>query len=389
MSARPIRVLLYSPLSGLDPPSGDTTYTEALIASPPAGVEYTTYADALASGTLLRRGRRPRHGTVAPRDAAILGARLIERALRSRWLFPEETWFVTVDGKVFDLVHSHIFTLRQVGHPVPMVSSAGYPLSLLYRFRDGWSEPRARRADRLEIALARALGSHRPGYWAPGPEILTVYTEHYRQWLINRGAKRDRVLVVGQGLPDRPPTAAPGGRIVGFVGRDFVPKGGPEAVAAFRELRARVPDARLIIVTSKSSAPESLRHEAGVEVVTDASREDVLDVHLPRFTALLAPTRSDCGVPFAVIEALRAGVPVILADSPWLDSRLTAPGVQRASMPSEVAAAAERLLLDGELARAARLDARAQFELLLSLDGWHSRLRAAYDLALAKGAGSA
>ena len=52
----PRRVLLLSPLPGLDPPSGDVVYTQELLAHPPAGVDYETYAQALAAGRLIELG---------------------------------------------------------------------------------------------------------------------------------------------------------------------------------------------------------------------------------------------------------------------------------------------------------------------------------------------
>ena len=77
-----VRVLLMSPVSGHDIPGGDVSYTEALLARPPAGVTYTTYVDALREGTLVERGRRPKHGAMAGTDVVIFGARAIELGLR-------------------------------------------------------------------------------------------------------------------------------------------------------------------------------------------------------------------------------------------------------------------------------------------------------------------
>ena len=71
-----------SPVSGHDIPGGDVAYTEALLARPPSGVTYTTYVDALREGTLVERGRRPRHGAMTGTDALIFGARAIELGLR-------------------------------------------------------------------------------------------------------------------------------------------------------------------------------------------------------------------------------------------------------------------------------------------------------------------
>jgi glycosyltransferase involved in cell wall biosynthesis len=379
---RPLRVLLYSPLAGFNPPSGDTTYTETLIADPPPGVEYTTYADALADGRLVRRGRKPRLGRTPPTDLAIFSLRALEKSARRRWMFPEETWFISTKSDAFDLIHNHIFTLRQVGRRLPMLSSAGYPLSELYRSRNAWSARRAERADRLELAVARLLRSHRAGYFAKAPDMLSVYTAYYRSWLLDRGMPADRVSVVGQGLTELTPSSSPTMPVVGFIGRDFVTKGGLETIEAFARIRRSVPAATLVVLTDEASLPTGVHAETGIEICTNVSREDVLTVHIPRLSLLLAPTRSDCGVPYAVIESMRAGVPVILSDSPWLDERLVPPGVHRASNPAEVAAIAESILSNPELQKRARRHAREQFELLLSVDRWHRDLRAAYEQTL-------
>ena len=234
---------------------------------------------------------------------------------------PEETWFVSADPTAFDLIHSHLFPLRQVGRHLPMLSSAGYPLSELYRSRNGWSRRRASRADRLEVAAARALRSHRPGYWAPNADLLTVYTDHYRRWVrAEHGVPQERVAVLGQGLPAEPSDAVLDEEpLLGFIGRDFASKGGIAAVEAFSRLRVRLPNTRLIVVTAENLVPHQIRGEPGVEVRTGATREDVLRL-FRRLSLLLAPTRADCGVPFTVIGDMRAGVPVILSDSPWLDT---------------------------------------------------------------------
>lgn len=71
------------------------------------------------------------------------------------------------------------------------------------------------------------------------------------------GVDPGRVHVVGAG-----PNVQPGPRDLGlareplilFVGRNFVPKGGPELLEAFREVRRAHPRARLALVTSRAPA---------------------------------------------------------------------------------------------------------------------------------------
>ena len=153
-----MQVLLLSPVAGVDVGGGDVTYTEALLAHPPAGVTYTTYTDALEAGSLVERGRRLRHGRPRPADVAILGARAAEAVLRrSGVLFREPYRFLTVDPDAFDLVHAHVFAMRQVGSDVPLVTSSGFPLPVLYRDRFGWPARRAAAVGGGERAVMAAL----------------------------------------------------------------------------------------------------------------------------------------------------------------------------------------------------------------------------------------
>src|SRR5665213_4036320 len=110
-----MRVLLMSPVAGQDVPGGDVAYTEALLARPPTGVTYTSYVDALAEGSLVERGRRPRHGSISGTDVVVLGARAVELGLRASGLMFRESYrYLTVDPDAFDLMHAHIFAIRLI-----------------------------------------------------------------------------------------------------------------------------------------------------------------------------------------------------------------------------------------------------------------------------------
>jgi glycosyltransferase involved in cell wall biosynthesis len=354
-------VLLFSPVRGVDPPSGDVAYTESLVADPPPGVRYTSYVDAIDDGRVQVRGRRPRHGRFGGADAAILTARAGEVALRRAGvMYREPIWYVTIEPGAFDVVHQHVFAVRQVGHRVPVVSSAGYPLPVLYANRDHWSRRRLQVATALARGSDRMLDVHDP--WIRGAQgnVMTVYTEHFRDYLVASGADARDIEVCSTALADVdiPPRRSDGATI-GFVGRDFVLKGGPEAVAAFGQLRRERPELRMRLITSRSAVVSAAVGD-GMDVVTEATSVEVVRDHLPEIDVLVLPTRSDCGAPYAVLEALRAGIPVVTSTSPWLDERLVPPAVVRGDGrdPSALAAAIERLLEPAHL-EAARAAARS------------------------------
>ena len=106
----PLRVLLLSPVRELDPQNGDVTYTEQLLASPPAGVVYTTYAEALRDRTIVERFRRfPEESFYAavlrePRPWRLAYEAGENLASRRGHLFREQFRFFDVDPGAFDLV---------------------------------------------------------------------------------------------------------------------------------------------------------------------------------------------------------------------------------------------------------------------------------------------
>jgi glycosyltransferase involved in cell wall biosynthesis len=353
-----LQVLLFSPVRGADPPSGDVAYTESLVADPPPGVRYTTYAEAIADGRVHVRGRRPRHGRFGAVDAAILVARGGEVALRRAGvMYREPIWYVSFEPGAFDVVHQHLFAVRQVGRRVPVVSSAGYPLSVLYANRDRWSPRHLQVATALARASDRVLDVHDPWIRGGRGNVMTVYTAHFRDYLVAQGADADAVAVCSTALADADiPARRSDGSTIGFVGRDFELKGGPEAVAAFGQLRRRRPELRLRLISSSSAVVSAVGGD-GIDAVTGASSIEVVRDHLPEIDVLVLPTRSDCGAPYALLEALRAGIPVVTSTSPWLDERLAPPAVLRADGrdPAALAAAIDRLLSPDQrdIARAA------------------------------------
>lgn len=375
-------MLLFSPLRDRDPASGDISYTENLLASPPPGVSYTTYAAALASGTLVVRGTRRSPGA---RDRVLLAARGLEViGRRARLLYREPIWFVSVRPDSFDLIHQHLFAVAQVGSRLPVLSSAGYPLDVRYREHDGWSAPRTALATRLESGMARLAKVHNPWLHHVQPAISSGYTEPFRQSLVRRGAPVAETRVLGTFLAtEQLADSVSDGSTLTFLGRDFNRKGGPMALAAFRRMRSRDESLRFCIITTAQHAA-SLAPEHGVTVYADLPPVDVLQL-LRRTDVLLAPTTSDCGAPYGVLEALRAGCNVVLSHSQWLDERLAPPAVSRVQCTvGDVAlAASETLQVRRQNRQAAALGARQAWREHFAEDAFHAELMSAYQATLA------
>jgi glycosyltransferase involved in cell wall biosynthesis len=379
-----MRALLFSPIAGRDAAGGDTSYTESLLEEPPEGVTYTTYADALEEGSMVLRGRRPGRGGTGKSDLALFLVRSGEAAVRrSGLMFAEPLWFATIDPDAFDVVHLHLFSLRQVDSKVPVVSSAGYPLNVLYHEGRQWSARRARVAVALENRFAHMADAHVPWLTAPRSDLLTVYSGHFARWLADRGVPERQVRVLGTALPSAPPIPRRSdGRTLAFVARDYPRKGGDIALAAFDLMRERDPSLTLLVATDAPEIEPSLSGHPGVQLYSNPPRSVVLDEILPRTDVLLAPTRLDCGVPYGLLEALRQGCGVVTSTVPWLDERLSGPSVRRVDLDTGAVATSAAELLGVDRTRLG-LDARALWQDRFSMSILNDDLLTAYRDAIA------
>ena len=333
-----------SPVSGRDIPGGDVAYTEALLARPPEGVTYTTYVDALAEGMLVERGRRPKHGAMRGTDGLIFGARAVEIGLRkSGVMFREPYRYLTVHPDAFDLIHAHVFPVRLIDTVLPLVTSSGFPLPVLYEDRCGWSHRHVVAATAAERALSTLVGAEIS--WLP-PRRATrtmVQSIHYRDELISAGSDPGRVVVRTLGIqgesmvshPIRPTT-------VGFISTKFEEKGGAVVLAAFQKLLAEHPGARLVIIGGGRRPCEIEALGGSVTWMGTVTRQRVLDELLTSIDVLAHPTRCDSGPPYVILEALQRGIPVVTSDLPWIDEGLTGPAVRR--VPGEPSRVGEALL---------------------------------------------
>ena len=317
-----MKVLLLSPVRGLDPNSGDVTYTEQLLAAPPPGVSYTTYDTALREGTLEEIGTRTwvdaADGVARVARAAAGAARKAETlARRSGVLFRERIRAFRVDPSAFDLIHVHVFHTRFVGRRPPVVMSAAGPLSWVYGDAWGWRPARLRAAEVADAALGAITSATMCATRLGSAEGFVSFSDYLAQSMTARGLPSDRITVVPNYLADacsaRRNRQAGAPRSLGFVAKDFDAKGGPAVLEAFQGLRARRPDLVLTIVGSPPRGRPDVLARQGIRWLPFVERDELLRHVVPELDLFLYPSRFD-GMPYGPMEALSAGVPLVVSD---------------------------------------------------------------------------
>lgn len=133
------------------------------------------------------------------------------------------------------------------------------------------------------------------------------------------GQPAAKVVTVGAGanLPATLPKRAPDHRApaILFVGLDWVQKGGPLLLDAFRRVRARVPNARLVVIGCR---PAELAGEPGVEVLGRLDRSHpgeearMLDAYATASCFSIVPSVD--AFPNVLLEAAAFGLPVVSTD---------------------------------------------------------------------------
>lgn len=251
-------------------------------------------------------------------------------------------------------------------------------------WREGWSSlqfPRLARA--LEALVLR--GSHR---------IATVSANAARE-LYAAGAPRGRLKVVPNGVrverfADAAPAALPfddGDFVIAFSGLFYPWHGARVLAAAFVDLHARRPNARLLLVGDGEDAPLvlSLLHEhdlGGALLHTGLVSRDDVPGYLAAADVVVSPhVRNDAfiGSPIKIWEYMASGRAIVASDVAQMGSVLqdgvtaclVAPDDPRALADALDALARDRVRRE-RLGRAAQAEASREHS-------WHVRLAATLD----------
>lgn len=317
--------------------------------------------------------------------------------------------------------------LATAGRPVHVVPKRrAFDLGLLLRLR------RLLRRERIAVVHAHDLQSATYGFLAGRlarvPAILTVHgLGSFRQrraaWLLPwLGRRLHRVVFVGHWLqrvaaeefhlrPRRPlvvhngvdpaafcpgpPEAAlraelrldAGAPVVGSVGNLRAVKDYPCLLRAFAAVRARVPNALLVLAGDGPERPalEALAGELGIEAsVRFAGRRTDVPRLLRLFDVFALSSQTE-GIPVALLEAMATGLPAVVTDTggnPEVAVEGETAALVPVGAPERLAEALAGLLAEPGRRRAWGEAARRRVEAEFSLDRMVRAYEAIYDALL-------
>ena len=187
--------------------------------------------------------------------------------------------------------------------------------------------------------------------------IITVSPEE-RRFCVKHGLGRSRVVMIPNGIgpidfPSRDAARRELGIaedcvVAGFVGRLVDQKAPDVLIAAFACVARSLPECRLLIVGA-GPLEEALRRQANLLGINDRliwlGERDAIPI-LPALDLFVLSSRKE-GLPYVVLEALAAGLPILATESSGVEV-LVRPGrngvVVPASRPDLFATALEALL---------------------------------------------
>jgi glycosyltransferase involved in cell wall biosynthesis len=279
------------------------------------------------AGTEERNGVRVHRYPVDTRWATLL--RPMQRIAYGLGLPRNDKLRTLYDGPISPMMRKAVVT-----HPADVICAASFPLHhMQYAFARGPCGP--------PVVLVAAVHTNDPRGFARNSIIDLVnrsfatvaHTRHEHDWLVERGADRRRVVVIGHGLDPDVIHPTPGAlrRRLGIGARDFViaflgqhapHKGIGTIVRAFPKALALRSDSWLVIGGARTSFTAELERTVAalgpagdrVRILPDLTEPEKADV-LGDCDVFVSPSqRESFGI--TTLEAWAFGKPVIVGDAP-------------------------------------------------------------------------
>jgi glycosyltransferase involved in cell wall biosynthesis len=274
----------------------------------------------------------------------------------------------------FDLVVQLFGIFRTTG--APYVIYTDNTIELSRRHWPAWVDVKGKALDRL-FAWERRL-------YGDALHVFTMGAAPARSMVEFYGVPEERVSAVGGGATldvPRGAGATPREPAVLYVGGDWYRKGGDRLIEAFRIVRAKRPDARLLIVGTAEPS-----EEPGVEVVGPVGDRDRLAELYARASVFCLPSRFE---PYGLsaLEAMAYELPCVVTKVGGLEEIVLEGETGLCVAPEDSAGLAEallRLLDDPDYARRLGRNGRSRVELHDNWDAVVERMTPDLEKALAR-----
>lgn len=275
---------------------GEGVYVKEVFENPPEGVRYSL-SQQFHEGSDLSRCNVAQE---------IMLNRCVHPFLRYGFGFR----VLSVNGEV-DLIHVHSHPTKiHSRRRVPVVMSAGSSHYIYVRDYEKWSDKKIRRRYKLARTIYRPLGIHDELLNADNVARIYTFSNWARDIYTRHGVPARKVDVIYPGF-DVPPIRARKSDREGvsflFIGREFRRKGGPLVVEAFEQLKQKLPDISLTIVTRDV---EQVKQTPSIRTVGFMDRDELYRSIYPAADVFVMPTEAE-GWGFTNAEAMSFGLPVI------------------------------------------------------------------------------
>lgn len=320
-----IKVLLISPIRNHDIFCGDVIYTESLLNNPPDNVEYIDYISALNNGDIFERKRLRYLPKIFKKNILWFLEDIIPAlCIFLINLFRKKNWLVAVPWKYFhiitpfDLIHIHVFNTNLSGHTAPIIISNACRADIYLKNILHYSDTRIKSIEHIEKHLCAIFNILDTSVRYQKAAHMIAFSETLKKSYLQDGCPENKISVIPIGIQNNNNTMASSNPpkdhvLIGFIAKDFIGKGGPFLLEAYKKIHAKYPDTKLIIIGSKPAISQKTCLQYNIEWINFIERTQLLEQYFCKLDIFAYPSLFD-GFPLVVLEALSFGIPLLLSD---------------------------------------------------------------------------
>ncbi len=351
---------------------GENTYTQSLLSTPPSGITYTHFIDALVKGDIEYS----------------FWQKILSNLIKFRILPLDSGYHCIKLNKRFDLIFCHGYNLKLNGSILPPVvlgdSSSNY---LFLKDYLGWKESRIRRLYAIRKKLHRYLGVFDRDLNLQNCFKLIVFSEFAKKLHVSLGADRNKISVIYPGIPVRRIKKKKQIKIIQifFAGVWFERKGGMVLLHAFQILKKKYPNIHLTIL---GPIPEGVSiNKKEITQIDFVSYDRLLNEFYPTADIfVLVPPKVE-GFGMVAVEAASYGIPTVVSNVcalPEIVEQGKTGFIVERNNPRELVKALEKLIQNPSYRKKMGEAARRRFLQKFTTDIMNKQLLRIYRTAIRK-----